>query len=268
MVARSPDLWSLTRFRPQIDPHDLTDAIVRQINTDDLDYRSRLLIRDSIDALRLFWGESRFASWLAACPRRQEIEAICREEFDKIGFPSIKKRIMDRTTPEQIRDYLETLGLRIRNDVRIYIAGSCALILPGFIDRGTEDVDLVDEVPKEIRDEHSLLDELEKVYSLRVGHVQRHYFPVGWQDRAHSYAHFSRLSVYLLDVYDVFLSKLFSARIKDLGDLRLLMPQIDKRLLVDRFQTTCSDFLSAPRLKELATGNWQILFKEDLPKIV
>jgi hypothetical protein len=265
MVARYPDLWTLARHRPQIDPHDLTDAIVRQIGADDLDYRSRLLIRDSIDALKSYWGASRFANWFQECPKRLEIETICGEEFDKVGFPSIRSRLMDKMTPEQIRDYLDTLGRRIRKEARVYIAGSCALILPGFLDRGTEDVDVVDEVPKEIRDEHALLDELAKVYFLKMGHVQRHYFPAGWQDRAHSYAHFGRLSVYLVDVYDVFLSKLFSARIKDLGDLRILAPQIDKEILVERFRRTCEDFLVSPRLKELATGNWQILFKEDLP---
>ncbi len=265
MVANRPDLWTLARLGPQIDPNDLTTAIEEQIGHDDLDYRSRLLIRDSIDALRSFWGPSRFSDWYEECSRRQEIEAICGEAFDEIGFPSIRKRLMDKKTPEQIRDFLETLGRRIRNETRIYVAGSCALILPGLMVRGTDDVDVVDEVPKEIRDEHELLDELQQLYSLHLGHVQRHYFPAGWQDRAHSYALFGRLSVYLVDVYDVFLSKLFSARIKDLGDLRILVPQIEKEILVDRFRNTCEGFLVAPRLKELASGNWQILFKEELP---
>ena len=172
---------------------------------------------------------------------------------------------MDKRTPGQIRDFLETIGRRIRKDVRIYVAGSCALILPGLVARGTDDVDIVDEVPKEIREEYELLDELQQTYSLHLGHVQRHYFPAGWQDRAHSYATFGRLSVFLVDVYDVFLSKLFSARIKDLGDLRILVPQIEKEILVQRFKNTCEGFLVIPRLKELASGNWQILFKEELP---
>ena len=75
---------------------------------------------------------------------------------------------MDRTTPDQIRDYLETVGRRIRKEARIYVAGSCALILPGFLDRGTNDIDIVDEVPKEIREEYSLLDELERVLHLAL----------------------------------------------------------------------------------------------------
>ena len=52
VVAKSPDLWTLARLQPQIDPNDLSSAIVRQIkgNDLDLDYRTRLLIRDSIEA--------------------------------------------------------------------------------------------------------------------------------------------------------------------------------------------------------------------------
>lgn len=265
MVAKTADLWTLARTGPQVDPIDLTHAIEREVGAFDLDYRSRLLIRDSVDALRSFWGPVRFSEWMQASPQWPQIEAICGEAFDEVGFPSIRKRLMENKTAEQIRDYLDTLGRRIRKETRIYVAGSCALILPGLMVRGTDDVDVVDEVPKEIRDEHALLDELEKVFALHMGHVQRHYFPAGWQDRAHSYALLGRLSVYLVDVYDVFLSKLFSARIKDLGDLRLLVPQIEKDILRERFMNTCASFLVVPRLKELATGNWQILFKEDLP---
>ncbi|MCA1837925.1 MAG: hypothetical protein LC674_03950, partial [Actinobacteria bacterium] len=80
------------------------------------------------------------------------------------------------------------------------------------------------------------------------------------------YGVFNHLQVSLVDVYDVFLSKLFSARMKDIGDLKVLLPQLEKEILVDRFLTTCSDFLTAPRLKELAEKNWHILFGEDLPQ--
>lgn len=265
-VANAPDLWTLARLQPQIDPTDLSKAVVGQIKSNDLDYRTRLLIRDSIDALRFYWGDSRFNSWYSVCPHRQEIEAICREPFDEVGFPSLRKRLMDAKTPEQIRDYLETLGRRIRKNSTIYIAGSCALILPGLMVRGTDDIDVVDELPAEIRDEHQLLDELEQGFGLHLGHVQRHYFPTGWQDRAHSFGLFGKLQVHLVDVYDIFLSKLFSARVKDLTDLRTLLPQFEKEVLIRRLHETCSVFLSDERLKQIATDNWAVLFKEELPR--
>ena len=66
--------------------------------------------------------------------------------------------------------------------------------------------------------------------------MQSHYFPSGWQNRAHSLEPFGRLQVLLVDVYDVFLSKLFSARIKDLEDLLVLAPQLDKDDLVEKLK--------------------------------
>lgn len=265
MVASAPDLWTLARLQPQIDPTDLSAAIVQQVQCKDLDYRTRLLVRDSIDALRSYWGDSRFGGWIGTCPYRQEIEAICGEAFDEVGFPSLRKRLMDAKTPDQIRAYLEALGRRIRKGSTIYIAGSCALILPGHMVRGTDDIDIVDEVPPEIREEHQLLDELEQGFGLHLGHVQRHYFPFGWQDRARFFGDFGKLRVYLVDVYDIVLGKLFSTRIKDLTDLRTLVPQLEKDVLVRRLSETCSEFLGLDRLKQLATDNWAVLFREELP---
>jgi hypothetical protein len=51
-----------------------------------------------------------------------------------------------------------------------------------------------------------------------------------------------------------------------MGDLNVLLPQLDKETLVRRFLTTCQAFLTAPRLKEIAEKNWKILFGEDLPQ--
>ena len=54
-----------------------------------------------------------------------------------------------------------------------------------------------------------------------------------WLDRVHSLAPFGRLQVYLVDRYDVFISKLFSIREKDRDDVRVLKP--DTSGLVNRF---------------------------------
>jgi len=61
------------------------------------------------------------------------------------------------------------------------------------------------------------------------------------------------------------LSKLFSARTKDMADLLVLTPQLDRDVLVEKFKTTCGSFLAAPRLLELAQNNWKVLFGEPLP---
>lgn len=260
------DLWTLVRKRPEIDPRDLAEAVRLQAQQSGLDYRMRLLIRDSIDALRGHWGSACFDAWLKACPERDWIEAICREEFEEVGFPSIKKRLMGKTDPDDIRRFLEELGRGVRRDLTIYIAGSIALILPGYISRHTEDINVVGEVPPEIRNNHQLLDSLEKRYGLHVGHVQTHYFPMRWQERAHSLGIFDGMLVFLVDVYDVFLSKLFSARLKDRDDLRVLTPQLDKDILAEKLKTDAASFLTAPRLLQLAQDNWKILYGEALPQ--
>lgn len=265
MVAGTPDLWTLIRKRPQIDPGDLADAVREQSREERPDYRTRLLIRDSMDALKEYWGTARLESWLARCNEADRIRHICRESFEEVGFPSLRRRLMDKTTPDEIREFLEDLGRRLRGTHCIYVAGSVAVILPGYLVRHTDDIDVVGEVPREVRDDHALVQSLQDRYGLHLGHVQPHYYPKGWQDRAHSQAPFGRLQVFLLDVYDVFLSKLFSVRDKDLDDLRVLKPQIEKDVLVHKFKNYCGDFLAAPREKEIATDNWKILYGEDLP---
>lgn len=266
MSTQTLDLWNLVRGRPQIDPNDLADAVAHQAAEEPLDYRTRLLIRDSVDALKGFWGGSRVERWLTEIPAHERIEAICAENFDEVGFPSIRKRLMDKTDPETIRQYFQQLGFELRQPVKISVGGGCALILPGYVSRFTEDIDVVGEVPADIRAKYQLLDELEKLHGLHMGHVQPHYFPQGWQDRVHAFGVYNYLQVSLVDVYDVFLSKLFSARMKDMADLKVLLPQLQKETVVSRFVTTCKDFLTAPRLKEIAEKNWKILFGEELPQ--
>jgi hypothetical protein len=257
MALQTLDLWSLVQDRPQIDPNDLADAIVTQAAEETLDYRTRMLIRDSIEALRHFWGAKKLETWLAHCPFKERVTLICQEKFDKIGFPSLKRRIMDKTKPERVRQFFELVGQQLHHPV---------LIWPGVLSRRTEDIDVVGEVPEVIRKNHDLTNQLEKTFGLHFGHVQTHYFPMGWQNRAHFLDRFGDLLVSLLDVYDVFLSKLFSARLKDKEDMLVLAPQLDKADLIEHLKTTASSFLAAPRLLEIAKGNWQILYGETLPQ--
>jgi hypothetical protein len=266
MVAKILDLWSLVRGRPQIDPNDLADAVARQAAEEPLDYRTRLLIRDSVEALKGYWGSPRVERWLVENPSHEKIEAICGDKFDEVGFPSIRKRLMDKTDPETIRQYFQQLGFELRQTVQIAVGGGCALILPGYVSRFTEDIDIVGEIPTEIRTQYKLLDDLEKLHGLHMGHVQPHYFPSGWANRVHSFGVYNHLQVSLVDVYDVFLSKLFSVRMKDMGDLKVLLQHLDKGVLVRRLLDTCKDFMATARLKEIAEKNWQILFGEPLPQ--
>src|SRR5262249_48370415 len=116
MPVLAIDLWSLTRGRPEVDPADLAAAIQEEAGRARLDYRTRLLTRDSVAALRDHWGDEKFANWLSACPSRNRIEAIRQEPFERPGF-SLEGRLMEKTDPEAIRQYLRDLGARLQHAV-------------------------------------------------------------------------------------------------------------------------------------------------------
>jgi hypothetical protein len=265
MVVQAKDLWSLVLERHQVDPDDLAEAVQDQAGEDELDFRTRLLIRDSVVALQNYWGRKRLIAWLGRCPVRERIESVLREDLGEPGFPSLLRRVMETTRPERVREFFRELGMHLNRPLRLYVGGSIALILPGYLSRPTEDVDVVDEVPAELRSQRELLNQLEERFDLQLAHFQSHYLPMGWQERVHSLESFGLLQVYLVDVHDVFLSKLFSIRIKDRDDLRMLKPQLDKETLVRRLKETTSSMLAAPSLRQRAVDNWYILYGEALP---
>jgi hypothetical protein len=99
-----------------------------------------------------------------------------------------------------------------------------------------------------------------------VRHFQSHFLPSGWQSRLQPIGRFGRIDVYLVDAYDVFLSKLASPRDKDRDDLRVLDPKLDRDILERRLKDTMTSIFADHKLKELAQDNWHILFGEDLPQ--
>jgi hypothetical protein len=265
MAVRAHDLWSLVLDQQYVDPRELADAVEAQAEEAALDFRTRLLIRDSVEALRNYWGEKWFKTWLGGCPTRDRIEEIRREDLGKPGFPFLREQIMEPTRPETIRQFFEELGSELHKTVRVYLGGSGALILTGHLSRRTQDLDVVDELPEEIRSLHKTLDKLTQRYRLQIAHFQSHYLPSGWEKRVHSLEPFGRLQVFLVDAYDVFLSKLFSAREKDRDDLRALVPQLDKETVVRRLKETTAAWQGESHLLQRAQDNWKILYGEPLP---
>jgi len=265
MPVTTKDLWSLALDHLQVDPADLVDAIAEQVRRGELDYRSRLLIRDSLDALQQYWGPERLRHWLLQCPHREQIKAIWNAEYDAVGFPSLPRRLMDTTRPDQIKQFFRELAQHVQHPVQLAVGGAVALILRGLLSRRTEDIDVVNEVPPELRAQHQLLAMLSTRYGLGLTHFQSHYLPTGWEQRLHSQEPFGQLQVYVVDAYDVFVSKLFSARLKDRDDLRVLAPQLDKKTLLCRLHDTTQDLLAAPGLRERAEQNWYIIYGESLP---
>jgi hypothetical protein len=134
---------------------------------------------------------------------------------------------VDATSPDAIHSYLRELATHVHRPVRLVIGGSVALILEGLLSRSTEDIDIVDEVPAEVRQQHALLEQLRQDHGLQLAHFQSHFLPSGWEVRLHSLEPVGRVEVALVDRYDIFLGKLFSARRKDRNDLRTLLPVLD-----------------------------------------
>lgn len=259
------DLWNLVAAGPSLDPRDLAEAIAHEAEHENLDYRTRLLIHESAAALRRHWGNVRYAAWLSGCSQRQRLQAIAAENFDEVGFPSLQDRLMDKLEPAVIRQYLRELSRHVHQPLRIRVGGSGALILAELLERGTEDLDIVDEVPVALRGQHALLHDFKKRYGLYLAHFQSHYLPRGWEARVHSLEPFGPLQVDFVDAYDVFLSKLFSRREKDRDDLRVLAPQLARNEIERRLRDHCGELAADAALRQNAVDNWFILYGDALP---
>ena len=82
---------------------------------------------------------------------------------------------MDAIQPETVLQFFRELGMQLPTPSSINVGGAIALILANKISRATEDVDVVDEVPADIRSRHALLESLAKRYGLHLTHFQSHF---------------------------------------------------------------------------------------------
>lgn len=260
------DLWTLTQTSTKLDPGELAAAIERQSQCPDPDYRTRLLTKDAALALRDFWGETRFGEWLSTAQGRENIRCWTEETCSEVGFPSLAKRIQVSTRAETIRQYLRELGSRLTSPVEIVVGGSSSLILAGLLQRHTEDIDLVDEVPRPLRELNLELAQLQSRYGLVVAHFQSHYLPPGWSGRLTSEGGFRRLQVKCVDPLDVAVGKLMSRREKDLDDLRVLVAHFTREQIVERL-SECKSHLQDKRIGENIEHNFYILFGEEPPAL-
>jgi hypothetical protein len=164
-----------------------------------------------------------------------------------------------------VEQFLGELSHHVHKPTRITIGGSIALMLAGALSRTTEDIDLVDEVPAELRQSHELLERLAKRYHLQLTHFQSHYLPSGWDARVRSYNKLGELTVFIVDAYDIFVSKLFSAREKDLDDLRALAKKLEKAAIESRVRSSTAKLLAENKFTADAKRNWNIVFGDPFP---
>lgn len=257
--------WELVWGQPYIDSESLAAAIERDLQQNsDPDFRSRLLVRDAVQALQSYWGKKRFRRWLGACPVGDRIGTILKEDLGKPGFHRIRSRLVAALGKEQVEQVLDLLGQRIYDRVEVYIAGSVPTLLQGLTYRPTDDIDFVNEVPAEIRNQRAVLNRIEAKYGLTLGHVQSHYLPANWMNRRKFLGDFGGIRAYLVDVYDVFVSKLASKQEKHQDDLRVMAPKLDKEKMKQRLLTDGKAFLENSFDRPTIEANWQFIYREPL----
>jgi hypothetical protein len=259
------DPWHLVWGQPYIDSDTLAAAIESDLQWHPQpDYRTRLLLRDAAEAIRSFWGAMKFKRWLAASPVRDHLRAILAEPFAEKGFPHIRRRLVDSIGSTQIKQIFTLLGQNIHQRLEVYVAGSIPTLIAGLTARPTEDIDIVDEVPEAIRKQRAVLRKIQADYGLNIGHVQSHYLPIGWQERRRFLGDFGGLRVYLVDPYDIFVSKLSSKQKKHQEDLRVLALKLDKDTARERLLTHGRAFLDDPQQRSQIEKNWQFIFQQPL----
>jgi hypothetical protein len=264
-VSTPLDPWKLVWGQPYIDCQTLALAIEQDLERNhDPDFRTRLLVRDATTAIRSYWGARRYSRWLAASPAGPMIRKIINEDLGETGFPSIGSRLVASIDARQIHQIFDLIGRGIQEPVEVYIAGSIPTLISGLTARPTADIDFVDEVPAEIRRQRAVLRRIESEFGLTLGHVQSHYLPVNWQARRQWLGDFGVLRAYVLDVYDIFVSKLSSKKKKHQDDLRVLALKLDKDIARNRLLSDGRNFLDDPKSRPQIEENWRFIFQEPL----
>jgi hypothetical protein len=103
MGAAVDELWFIARDAPLVDAATLARAPEAAVNGEPLDYRTRLVVRDGVRALRNHWRTARFDAWLDGCSSSDEIQ----REKDRDDLRAIAPQL-DRDT--FIRRIRETTG--------------------------------------------------------------------------------------------------------------------------------------------------------------
>ena len=257
--------WDLVWGQPYIDSERLVSAIEAELSEENaIDFRGRLLIRDAMIALRIFQGSQTFSRWLNKSPVKNKIEAILKEDLGEPGFTNIGKRLVSGTSKTQVEQIFELLGKGLHQPLVVYIAGSIPSLLSGLSSRPTDDIDFVDEVPREILQQRKIISDIETKYGFTLGHVQSHYLPSNWKQRSVSLGQFGALNVLFVDEIDIFVSKLSSKKEKHKDDLRVLAGKLNKDEVKQRLQTDGRAFLQSDSDRAAIEENWSFVYREPL----
>jgi hypothetical protein len=192
------------------------------------------------------------------------IRAILNEDLGQPGFATIRRRLVDTINSTRLSRLLELLGREIHNRIDVHIGGSIPTLIKGLTVRPTIDIDFVDEVPAEIRRQRAVLRKIETDFGLKLTHMRSHFLPAHWHDRRHWFGDFGGLRVYVVDEYDVFVSKLSSKQEKHQSDLGVLALKLNKDTAKHRLLTDGQAFLDDRKLRPQIEENWRFIFQEPL----
>src|SRR3989454_12824050 len=67
-----------------------------------------------------------------------------------------RSRLVAGLNQDELQQVFDLLGQQVRGHVEVNIAGSIPILLKGLTVRPTDDIDIVDEVPAEIRSQRGL----------------------------------------------------------------------------------------------------------------
>jgi len=243
-------LWDLVSTQSELPPQQLAAALREQCQQGLDDPRTRQLAYECSLALQ---------GW------NVEIPQVPKGPEPTGKFASLQRRVNLVTTAEHILSFLREISLSLTVECEVIVGGASSLILDHLIQRATEDVDLVDEVPAPIRELRDTLQRAESIYHLHLAHFQSHYLPSGWQSRLTSLPSLRKLTVWRVSSLDVFAGKLFSRREKDLRDLAALRGAFAPALVRSHVEQFCSELLADAKLRSQFQDNWYVLYGEEFP---
>ncbi|MGI9014043.1 MAG: DUF6036 family nucleotidyltransferase [Phycisphaerales bacterium] len=260
-------MWNLAQKREPILLHDLISAIREALRSEQPDYRTRLLIRDAVEAITTAecCDEEGLGSDTLDADQQKRLASIGREHFSEVGFGSLRNRIVKTPQYDTFMMFFREVSQTLVRPCVLHVGGASSLILRGLLRRSTEDIDVVDELPQALRENQALLRRLTERYHIALTHFQSHYLPTGWESRTTLFETFGLLQVRLVDAVDLFAGKLFSRRDKDLDDLRILAGQLEKSTIITRVQTSTTALAADASLRQAAARNWYIVFGDELP---
>jgi hypothetical protein len=259
------DPWELVWGQPYIDADRLSLAMKRELlHRETMDFRTRLLIRDSVRALESFWGKKRFFKWLKESHVESKVQKILHEDFGEEGFHNIGSRLVANIKKAQLEQIFDILSRNLHSPVEVYIAGAITTLMAGLTARPTDGIDFVDDIPSEIRSNRDSIDQIASKYGFMLGHLQSHYLPTNWQARRQFVGDFGKLRVYFVDPYDIFVSKLASKKEKHIEDLRVLAEKLDKNEIKKRLILDGKVFLENQFDRATIEENWHFIFREFL----